>query len=128
MPLALTPSPIDVGPTPVQSMLDCPLVGSVVKIRKLTVAWSAVSSPTPVTGTPFCRVRDQLLRMPDWLLSRSSLIINVQVPAAFLPLSRASGCCGWNEPKNDGTPEAIEVAALSSKIVLLKLAWVPVAP
>ena len=49
------------GPTAVQVVLDSGLVGSVVKIRKLTVAWSATGSPRPVIGTPFWKVSDQLL-------------------------------------------------------------------
>src|SRR3954451_21356681 len=97
-------------------------------MRKLAVAWSAVNSPRPVDGTPLLRVRDQLLRIPAWLLSTSSLITNVQVPAAFLPLNELKGSSGWNEPKNDGVPDVIEVTALSSRIVLLKLARVPLAP
>src|SRR3954451_5121232 len=97
-------------------------------MRKLAVAWSAVNSPRPVDGTPLLRVRDQLLRIPAWLLSTSSLITNVQVPNAFLPLNELRGSSGWNEPKNDGGPDVIEVGGLSSKLVLLKLAWLPPAP
>ncbi len=54
-----------------------------------------------------------------------SVIRNVQVPAAFLPSKAVSTCSGRNDPVNGGVPAVIEIAASSSKTVLMKLSPPP---
>src|SRR5579883_3022675 len=119
---------IDSGPTAVQVLLASGLVGSWVKIRKLTVDWSATDSPRPLLGRPFWKVSDQLLSRPTLPLATLSWSSSLQVPFTFLPLRMLNCCCGWNRPKNGGPPNWIGVVAASSKIVPLKLACVPVWP
>ena len=94
-------------------MLDCALVAAVVKIWKLTVAWSATGSPRPLIGTFLVRVSDQLLSVPMMPSDLSSMIRRVQVPLELIapptwPETRAwrnpPACSGWNEPKNGAPP------------------------
>ena len=59
---------------------------------------------------------------------RCSVMTSVQVPWTFRPSGRreygGQDCCGLNVAKNGAPPLWIGVAALSSKIVLVKLAVV----
>src|SRR4051794_25356659 len=48
---------IDVGPTGVQVLRAWAMVGSVLKMRKLADAWSAVTSPTPGPASTFVSPR-----------------------------------------------------------------------
>src|SRR5207245_3774777 len=53
------------GPTDVQSLCDSGLIGSVVKMRNVVIAWSAAGSPRPLVDTGFNKVIDQLLSVPE---------------------------------------------------------------
>src|ERR1700732_1498550 len=79
----LKPWLIPAGPTAVQVLWDSGLVGSIVKMRKLTVAWSATTSPLTVGGLGFLRIKDQLFRVPsrdDWPAGASLAMTSRQVP------------------------------------------------
>src|SRR6185437_2566420 len=80
---------IEAGPTDVQVVPDWRLVGSMLKIRKLTSDWSATGSPRPLPGVPFWKVIDQLLSTPadPVPLAGLSLTISFQVPWAWTPFS-----------------------------------------
>src|SRR3954468_22454537 len=49
----------EAGPTAVHVVADWRFVGSIVKMRNPTVAWSATGSPMLLSGTPFWNVNDQ---------------------------------------------------------------------
>src|SRR5262249_3653271 len=55
------------GPTAVHVSWDCTLAGSSVKMRKLTLAWSATGSPSPVPSPALGNCNDQFVSLP-WLL------------------------------------------------------------
>ena len=127
---AFSPSPlapIPAGPTAVNVLVESALVGSWVKMRKLTVAWSATGSPSPVAGIGFVRFSDHELIVPvrpDPL----SVISSVQLPPEILFLNTDSGKRGLNVPKKGGPPFWIGVLAVSSNVVCEKSAWRPVWP
>ena len=55
----------EAGPTGVQVLLESGLVGSIVKMRKLAVVWSATGSPSPVLVVVFgVAVIDQPVSVP----------------------------------------------------------------
>ena len=80
-------APIAAGPTAVHVELDCGLVGSIVKIRKLVLAWSATGSPRPVLGSGFWKVIDQLLGWPTDPVVLVFDTASVHAPPTFSPLN-----------------------------------------
>src|SRR5437763_10327732 len=119
---------VPVGPIAVHSFCDSGLFELVVKMRKLAVAWSATGSPRPVPSWVSSNDSDQLLSVPE-SVDDESLITSVQVPAEFLPLSAlSSDCNGLKMPLNGAVPCWIDVPAVSSNTVSLKLARVPLLP
>src|SRR5439155_13225054 len=110
-------------PTAVHVVCDCGLAGSMVKMRKPAVAWSAADSPSPVPGTGLVSVSDQLLSVP--LAMPEDLISSVHLPTDSLPLRTLSGSCGLNLPKKGAAPFWIGVVAVSSRTVFWKFALLP---
>ena len=91
-------------------------------MRKLVLILSLPGSPRPEVGTGFWKLSDQLLKVPVPPVVELFWMTSVQVPWAFRPANADSGICGLNVAKNGALPFWIGVAALSSKIVLVKLA------
>src|SRR5271157_1350977 len=77
--------PIGAGPTAVQVSRDSALVGSIVKMRKLALAWSAMGSPSPEVGKGFSKIKDQLLRTLVWAVVPVFWITSCQVPPEVSP-------------------------------------------
>ena len=83
---------------------------------------SLPGSPSPLVGNGFWKESDQPLKVP-WLEVIELLsMTRVHVPFASRPANAASGIWGLNVAKNGAAPSWIGVPALSSKIVLVKLA------
>src|SRR5881227_630374 len=125
---------VDAGPSAVHWPCDCGLFRATVKMRKLTCVRSATSSPRPVELCGLPSVRLQLFSVPLFV-GRLSTISKVQSPPPGRPASEslplkccANASCGVKVPKKGAPPLLINVVALSSKTVLLKLACVPDAP
>ena len=105
------PCPLfDAPPTAVHTWCDRGLAGSMVKMRKLSDAWSAEVSPRPDCGTGLSKVSDQLESEPV-RPETLSVICSVHVPAELCPSSALSGSCGLNLPKNGAPPFWIGVVA-----------------
>ena len=97
-------------------------------MRKLAVKSSLPGSPRPVVGSGFWKVSDQPVNVPV-PAGRSTFVLDDQRPGALHAHATgaktvANDCCGLNMAKNGALPFWIGVAALSSKIVLVKLAVV----
>src|SRR5215218_825761 len=69
-------------------------------------------------------VIDQLLSVPVSRLA-SSVTSNFHVPLAFVVFNADSGVSGRNEPVKGAVPVVIDVGAVSSKTVLMKLSALP---
>src|SRR5262245_39514428 len=108
-------APIPFGPTAVQVVEDCALVGSKVKIRKPTVARSATASPRPGLEIGLTRLSDQLLMVPVRPATRS-VISRVQAPPEVWLRKAERGNLGLNRPKNGGPPFWMGVVAVSSNV------------
>src|SRR6185312_8009608 len=83
---------MDAGPTAVHVSVDSGLVGSIVKIRKLVLAWSATGSPRPLLGRGFWKVSDQLLRWPAVPSVLTFETDSVHAPPTFSPLNPGVKC------------------------------------
>ena len=128
-PLEPPPPPIDAGPTAVHCWLETASAWPRLKIRKLVLMLSLFGSPSPVVGTGFWKVSDQLLSVPVPPLPVLELVMmRVQVPLASRPANAESGICGLNVPKNGAAPFWMGVPARSSNFVLVKLACVEPPP
>src|SRR6516225_6179013 len=112
----------EAGPTGVQTWWDNALLLSIVKMRKLAVAWSALNSPKPVPATDLGRVSDHggspgfFPTRVAVLVAEALLIWSVHVPVGEvepLPIRRLRGSCGLKLPLNGGKPWLIGVLALS---------------
>src|SRR5437588_12878311 len=69
---------LEAGPTEVHVPRESGLLGSIVKMRKLTVAWSATVSPSPVSERGLRNVGDQLSIEPR--PGAKSWISSIHVP------------------------------------------------
>ena len=77
------PPPIDAGPTDVHSWLDRASDWPRVKIRKLALMSSLPGSPSPLVGSGFWKVSDQLFSVPVAAGRRAFWMTSVQVPWTF---------------------------------------------
>src|SRR4051812_21790639 len=96
---ASAPSLIAAPPTGVHVLFDNGLVGSIVKMRKLTVVSSDAACPEPLFGTGLSSVSDQLFSVPVAVVL-VVVICSVHVPVEIMPVNALSGSCGLKRPKN----------------------------
>ena len=76
---------IAAGPTAVQVLLDSGLVGSIVKIRKPALTWSATGSPRPLVGKGFWKLSDHPRSLPALPLVVVSVRTSSHAPCADSP-------------------------------------------
>src|SRR5690242_665932 len=112
----------DAPPIGVQVWYVSDCVGSMLKMRKWAVNWSAIGSPRSLLGTGCTRFSDHVVSVPvDCAVVPVLVMISFQVPVELLPLRTPSGNWGLYGPRlNGGKPCWMGVVPLSSKIVFWK--------